>query len=90
MILTVQLNSGLDHVILRDRLRPGTIVLNTSTIAPAEAAALAGQLGPAYIHAPVLGSVPAVTGGTLEILAGAGACLRHDERSPGSGEAPSR
>jgi 3-hydroxyisobutyrate dehydrogenase-like beta-hydroxyacid dehydrogenase len=56
---------------VRDWLRPGTIVLNTSTIAPAEAAALASQLGPAYIHAPVLGSVAAVTGGTLEILAGA-------------------
>lgn len=51
-------------------LRPDTIVLNTSTIAPAEAAALAGRLRASYVHAPVLGSVPAVAGGTLEILLG--------------------
>ncbi|PJM94797.1 nuclear transport factor 2 family protein [Streptomyces sp. CB01373] len=50
-------------------LRPDTIVLNTSTIAPAEAAALARRLGPSYVHAPVLGSVPAVAAGTLRILA---------------------
>jgi 3-hydroxyisobutyrate dehydrogenase-like beta-hydroxyacid dehydrogenase len=59
----------LDRV--RDSLRPGTIVLNTSTIAPAEAAAFAGQLGASYVHAPVLGSVPAVARGALEILAAA-------------------
>ncbi|HLJ98632.1 MAG TPA: nuclear transport factor 2 family protein [Streptosporangiaceae bacterium] len=51
-------------------LRPGTIVLNTSTIAPAEAAALAWRLGASYVHAPVLGSVPAVTSGALQILVG--------------------
>ncbi|PZG94079.1 6-phosphogluconate dehydrogenase [Streptomyces sp. NTH33] len=56
-----------DHV--RDSLRPGTIVLNTSTIAPAEASALARRLGPSYVHAPVLGSVPTVTAGALRILA---------------------
>jgi 3-hydroxyisobutyrate dehydrogenase-like beta-hydroxyacid dehydrogenase len=59
----------LDRV--RDSLRPGTIVLNTSTIAPAEAAALATQIGTSYVHAPVIGSVPAVTDGALEILVGA-------------------
>jgi len=59
----------LDRVL--DSLKPGAIVLNTSTIAPAEAAALAARLGPAYIHAPVLGSVPAVIRGALEILAAA-------------------
>jgi 3-hydroxyisobutyrate dehydrogenase-like beta-hydroxyacid dehydrogenase len=58
----------LDRV--RDSLRPGAIVVNTSTITPAEAAALAGQLGASYVHAPVLGSVPAVTSGALKILAG--------------------
>jgi 3-hydroxyisobutyrate dehydrogenase-like beta-hydroxyacid dehydrogenase len=52
-------------------LRPGAIVLNTSTIAPAEAAALATQLGASYLHAPLLGSVPVVANGALEILAGA-------------------
>ncbi|MGW2762449.1 nuclear transport factor 2 family protein [Streptomyces sp. NPDC001275] len=54
---------------IRPSLRPDTIVLNTSTIAPAEASTLARQLGPSYVHAPVLGSVPAVAAGTLRILA---------------------
>ena len=57
----------LDRV--RDSLRPDAIVLNTSTIAPAEAAELARRLGASYIHAPLLGSRPAVASGTLEILA---------------------
>ncbi len=59
----------LDRV--RDALRPGTIVVNTSTIAPAEAAELARQFGASYVHAPVLGSGPAVANGALEVLAGA-------------------
>ncbi|WP_067811559.1 nuclear transport factor 2 family protein [Actinomadura kijaniata] len=59
----------LDHV--RESLGEGTVVLNTSTIAPAEAADLARWLGPAYVHAPVLGSVPAAAGGDLRILVGA-------------------
>lgn len=58
-----------DHV--RDSLRTDTIVLNTSTIAPAEASRLARRLGPSYVHAPVLGSVPAATAGALAILAAA-------------------
>ncbi|MFE9571775.1 nuclear transport factor 2 family protein [Streptomyces sp. NPDC006692] len=56
---------------VRDSLRSDTIVLNTSTIAPTEAAELARQLGPAYVHAPVLGSVAAAAAGTLQILAAA-------------------
>jgi hypothetical protein len=52
-------------------LRTDTIVLNTSTVAPAEASRLARRLGPSYVHAPVLGSVPAATAGTLQILAAA-------------------
>ncbi|MFJ9626121.1 nuclear transport factor 2 family protein [Streptomyces sp. NPDC101175] len=56
---------------VRDSLRAGAMVLNTSTVAPAEASALARQLGPAYIHAPVLGSVPAAAAGALQILAAA-------------------
>ncbi|MFF4585521.1 nuclear transport factor 2 family protein [Streptomyces sp. NPDC001388] len=55
-----------------DALRPDTIVLNTSTVAPAEAAGLARRLGPSYVHAPVLGSVPAATAGTLHLLTAAG------------------
>ncbi|MEV8593394.1 nuclear transport factor 2 family protein [Streptomyces sp. NPDC052012] len=56
---------------VRDALRADTIVVNTSTVAPAEASRLARRLGPSYIHAPVLGSVPAATAGTLQILASA-------------------
>ncbi|MEV6885695.1 nuclear transport factor 2 family protein [Streptomyces sp. NPDC051135] len=56
---------------VRDSLRAGATVLNTSTVAPAEAAALARHIGPAYIHAPVLGSVPAAAAGALQILAAA-------------------
>ena len=57
----------LDQV--RDSLRPDAVVLNTSTVAPAEAAALAARFGPNYVHAPVLGSGPAVANGALRILA---------------------
>lgn len=59
----------LDRV--RESLRPDTVVLNTSTIAPSEAAALTGRLGTSYVHAPVLGSVPAAASGNLQILLGA-------------------
>ncbi|MFF0550156.1 nuclear transport factor 2 family protein [Streptomyces sp. NPDC004311] len=52
-------------------LRPGAVVLNTATIAPAEAAELARRTGPAYVHAPVLGSVAAAASGGLEILTAA-------------------
>ncbi|WP_030234299.1 nuclear transport factor 2 family protein [Streptomyces sp. NRRL S-455] len=56
---------------VRDSLRTDAIVLNTSTIAPAEAARLSRRLGPSYVHAPLLGSVPAAAAGTLRILAAA-------------------
>ncbi|MER5528717.1 nuclear transport factor 2 family protein [Streptomyces sp. NPDC002677] len=56
---------------VRDSLRADTIVLNTSTIAPTEASTLARRLGRRYVHAPVLGSVPAAAAGTLQILAAA-------------------
>lgn len=61
------------HVVERihGSLRTDTIVLNTSTIAPQDAARLARRLGPSYVHAPVLGSVPAVDAGALQILAAA-------------------
>ncbi len=57
-----------------DEVRPalpgGVPVVNTSTTSPAAAARFAEALGSAYVHAPVIGSVPAVAAGTLEILAG--------------------
>ncbi|GGM73192.1 dehydrogenase [Dactylosporangium sucinum] len=56
---------------VRDSLRTDAIVLNTSTIAPADASSLARQLGPSYVHAPVLGSVPAAAAGDLQVLAAA-------------------
>ncbi|NJP51799.1 NAD(P)-binding domain-containing protein [Streptomyces sp. SBST2-5] len=54
-----------------DSLAADTIVVNVSTVAHAEATRLAQELGPCYVHAPVIGSVPAVTTGTLQILAAA-------------------
>ena len=54
-------------------LAPGALVVGTSTVAPEEAAALAGRVqdaGARYVHAPVMGSTPAVEGGTLLVLAG--------------------
>ncbi|MFJ2261795.1 nuclear transport factor 2 family protein [Streptomyces sp. NPDC087844] len=56
---------------VQDSLRTDTVVVNLSTVAPAEASELAQRLGASYIHAPVLGSVPAVTAGTLRILTAA-------------------
>ncbi|MFD5477581.1 nuclear transport factor 2 family protein [Streptomyces hawaiiensis] len=56
---------------VRGSLRTDTVVLNTSTIAPAEASKLSRQLGPMYVHAPALGSVPAAADGALQILAAA-------------------
>ncbi|MEU6814597.1 nuclear transport factor 2 family protein [Streptomyces sp. NPDC046860] len=54
---------------VRDSLRTDTVVVNTSTVSPAEAAELADRFGPSYVHAPVLGSVPAVAAGSLRVLA---------------------
>ncbi|MGW1952590.1 nuclear transport factor 2 family protein [Streptomyces sp. NPDC001920] len=67
-----------DHV--RDALRTDTVVVNTSTVAPAEASGLARRLGPSYVHAPVLGSVPAAAAGTLQFLAAAGTGTLHRVR----------
>ncbi|WP_437112665.1 nuclear transport factor 2 family protein [Streptomyces hydrogenans] len=68
---------------VRDVLRPDAVVVNTCTVAPTEADELARLLGPSYVHAPVLGSVPAVAAGTLGILAASG----HDEAADAVGEA---
>jgi 3-hydroxyisobutyrate dehydrogenase-like beta-hydroxyacid dehydrogenase len=56
------------------------VVVNTSTVAPGEASQLARQLGPSYVHAPVLGSVPAAAAGFLQVLAGAVLALRDSLR----------
>ncbi|MFD3466293.1 nuclear transport factor 2 family protein [Streptomyces sp. NPDC058682] len=53
---------------VRGSLRADTIVLNTYTIAPTEASELARHIGASYVHAPVFGSVPAASAGTLQIL----------------------
>ncbi|MBX6748954.1 MAG: nuclear transport factor 2 family protein [Micromonosporaceae bacterium] len=55
---------------VRDARSDGLRVVNTSTTSPAAAARFASEVGPAYVHAPVIGSVPAVAAGTLQILAG--------------------
>lgn len=56
---------------VRSSLRTDAIVVNTGTIAPAEAAELAREFGDSYVHAPVLGSMPAASAGTLQILTAA-------------------
>lgn len=53
----------------RRALHGDAVVVNTATVAPAEAADLAAAWGTAYVHAPVLGSIPAVEAGALQILA---------------------
>ena len=54
---------------IRDSLGSDAVVVNTSTVAPNEAAEFAQLVGPNYVHAPVLGSVPAVAAGSVRILA---------------------
>jgi 3-hydroxyisobutyrate dehydrogenase-like beta-hydroxyacid dehydrogenase len=57
-------------------LAPDTVVVNTTTMAPAEATELEKTVhaaGAGYVHAPVMGSVPAVLSGGLRILVGAAA-----------------
>lgn len=54
---------------IRSSIRPDALVVNTSTIGPDEAAGLAGELGANYVHAPVLGSVPAMEAGALTVVA---------------------
>ena len=54
-------------------LEPGCLVINTSTIGPSEALELERLVrgaGARYLHAPVMGSVPAVREGSLVVLAG--------------------
>lgn len=63
--------SVIDQV--RGRLPDGAVVVNTSTVSPREAEALAKAVrdsGADYVHAPVIGSLPAVAAGTLTILSG--------------------
>ena len=53
-------------------LSPGTTVVNTTTVGPDEAAdldALVAATGATYLHAPVMGSTPAIGRGGLTILA---------------------
>ncbi|MFC3760300.1 NAD(P)-dependent oxidoreductase [Tenggerimyces flavus] len=54
-------------------LRPGTIVVDTSTVAPAtvrKAAALVAERGAVLLDAPVSGSVPVVQQGAITFLVG--------------------
>ncbi|HER35684.1 MAG: NAD(P)-dependent oxidoreductase [Halothiobacillaceae bacterium] len=61
------------------------VVINSSTIAPAESAEIARRveaLGGEYLEAPVLGSIPQATTGTLQLLLGGSEALavRLDDR----------
>lgn len=83
----------------RSELGPGTTVVNTATVGPDEAvdlSALVSDLGADYVHAPVVGSVPAALAGELTILTGASTGdpatgvldrLGHRVRLAGAGEA---
>src|SRR5690349_9316117 len=54
-------------------LAAGSTVVNTTTVGPDEASALADLVtatGATYLHAPVMGSTPAVAAGRLTVLAG--------------------
>ena len=54
-------------------LGPDHVVVNTTTVAPDEAARLEKAVqatGARFVHAPVIGSVPAVLGGSLTVLTG--------------------
>ncbi|WP_436698554.1 NAD(P)-binding domain-containing protein [Nocardioides sp. BYT-33-1] len=56
-----------------DALRPTAVVVNTATVGPEEARALAERVaksGAGYVHAPVLGSTAAAASGALTVLAG--------------------
>ncbi len=55
---------------IRPAIPDDALIVNTSTISPGMAAAFAGQFGSSYVHAPVIGSVPAVVEGSLDILVG--------------------
>src|SRR6478735_9096882 len=60
----------------------GTTVVNTTTVGPHEAEsldALVATTGVAYLHAPVMGSTPAVAAGRLTILAGGKPSAEVDE-----------
>ncbi|HTP53657.1 MAG TPA: NAD(P)-dependent oxidoreductase [Thermoplasmata archaeon] len=64
--------------------RPGTLVVDLSTVAPAESRALAARLverGIGFVDAPLGGSVAAATGGTLLVYAG-GAAADIDRARP--------
>lgn len=52
------------------RLPHDTVVVNTATVGPDEAAALAARVGARYLHAPVIGSTSAAATGALTVLAG--------------------
>ena len=64
----------------RGAVTPGTTVVNTATVGPDEADALADRVrraGLRYLHAAVIGSLPAVRAGRLTLLTGA-----HDPVDP--------
>lgn len=51
-------------------LRPGAVLVQMSTVSPAETVAIAGRISADFVDAPVGGSVDAAAGGTLVLFAG--------------------
>lgn len=73
MVLCLFDGTACHDVLSHAELAPGALVVNTSTVGPDEAARLAELVrgaGARYVHAPVLGSVPAVRTRRLLVLAG--------------------
>ena len=67
---------------IRPALSAGTTVVNTTTVGPDEAVALdalVAATGATYLHAPVMGSTPAIAAGRLTILAGGKPSAEVDE-----------
>ncbi len=64
--------AALDAVVIAADLRPGTTLVEMSTVGPDAVRSLAGRLvvGVDVLDAPVLGSIPQATEGTLKIFAG--------------------
>jgi len=69
---SVVFGSGSDDRGLASGLRPGTTLIEMSTVGPDAVRQLAGRLGDGVdvLDAPVLGSVPQATDGSLKIFAG--------------------
>jgi 3-hydroxyisobutyrate dehydrogenase-like beta-hydroxyacid dehydrogenase len=76
VMLCLSDDAAVVEVLAAAPLRPGALVIDTSTIGPATSRRLAQQLqeqGVAYLDAPVTGGTEGAKAGTLSVLVGGGA-----------------